>query len=52
MAKWRKEYHENIVIATDASGFKDGVAILSGNDEGKNFSDFWDAGDDRPIHVK
>ena len=46
VAKWRKEYHETIVIATDTSGFKYGVAILSGNDEGKIFSDFWDAGDD------
>ena len=49
VAKWRKEYHEKIVIATDASGFKYGVAILSGDE---NFSDFWDAGDNRPIHVK
>ena len=52
VAKRRKEYHEKILIATDAFGFKYGVAILSGIDEGKTFSDFWDAADDRPIHVK
>ena len=28
VAKWRKEYHEKILIATDASGFKYGVAIV------------------------
>ena len=51
MAMWHKEYHEKIVIATDASGFKYGAAILSGNDEGNNFSDFWEPGDNQPIHV-
>ena len=39
-------------MATDASLFKYGVAILSGHDIGTTFSDFWASGDNRPIHLK
>ena len=52
VAKWRSEYHEQIVLATDASLFKYGVAILSGQDSGTTFSDFWASDDNRPIHLK
>lgn len=51
-AKWRREYHEQILLATNASLFKYGVAIMSGNRKGTLFSDYWDNLDDRPIHLK
>ena len=52
IAKWRSEHHEQFVLATDASLFKYGVAIMSGQDKGATFSDFWASGYKRSIHLK
>lgn len=49
---WRSEMHTRVSIATDASSFRYGVAVLSGISNGLQFGDFWDAGDVRPIHLK
>ena len=44
--------HLLFLMATDASLFKYGVAILTGHDIGTTFRDFWASGDNRPIHLK
>ncbi|KAK3107263.1 hypothetical protein FSP39_010584 [Pinctada imbricata] len=49
---WRRESHKQIVLASDASLFKYGAAILSGDQRGMLFGDFWDDNDKRPIHLK
>lgn len=50
--KWRKEYHHQLLLATDASLFRYGVAVLSGSMKGEKFGDYWLEGDSRPIHLK
>jgi hypothetical protein len=48
---WREERHLQLVLATDASNYKWGAALeLDG--ESLEMGDFWDAKDERPIHVK
>ncbi|KAK3089815.1 hypothetical protein FSP39_006754 [Pinctada imbricata] len=49
---WRSEKHEHIFMASDASLFKFGAIILSGDKKGLAFGDFWDENDTRPIHLK
>lgn len=49
---WRQERHLQICMASDASAYKWGGAILSGPREGICMSDYWEYGDQRPIHVK
>ena len=49
---WRNESHKQILLASDASLFKYGAAILSGDKDGMLFGDFWDENDSRPIHLK
>ena len=49
---WRCEKHKQIVLASDASLFKYGAAILSGDMRGLSFGDFWESQDSRPIHLK
>lgn len=49
---WRLETHKQIMLATDASGFKYGGKILSGEFKGLILSDFWSNDDSRPIHLK
>lgn len=51
-ARWQPEYHHQSLLATDASLFRYGVAIMSGIMNGMNFGDYWLEGDERPIHLK
>ena len=50
--QWRSEMHCQMCLATDASGFRYGVSILSGDMKGTSFGDYWQKGDNRPIHLK
>lgn len=49
---WRLEKHSQLYLATDASSFCYGVTVLSGNLKGVAFGEFWEEGDNRPIHLK
>ena len=49
---WRCEKHKQIVLATDASLFKYGAFVLSGDLSNLQFGDYWEENDDRPIHLK
>ena len=49
---WRSEYHRQLLLATDSSGFRYGGKILTGNMDGVSLGDYWKTGDDRPIHLK
>lgn len=49
---WRLETHKQIMLATDASGFKNGGKNFSGEFKGLILSDFWSNDDSRPIHLK
>ena len=51
VATWRREQHLQIVLATDSSLFKWGACIILRGKE-QEFGDFWEAMDERPIHVK
>lgn len=50
--KWWSEKHNQLFLATDASSYRYGVAVLSGKLKGVAFGDFWEEGDKRPIHLK
>ncbi len=50
---WRKEYHNQIRVATDASGYRFGAVVLSEDNIIKEaLGDYWEASDSRPIHLK
>lgn len=49
---WRPEFHHQLCIATDASLFKYGIAILSNQSDMRTFGDYWENDDNRPIHLK
>lgn len=49
---WRSECHKQLILATDASMYKYGAVVLSGEHSGRQFSDFWDKNDDRSINQK
>lgn len=49
---WRQEKHLQICLASDASSFRWGGVILSGDSMGVNIGDYFQPGDTRPIHVK
>lgn len=50
-APWKSEKHLQIALATDASNYKWGALVLGKQSIGE-FSDFWEMGDHRPIHIK
>lgn len=50
--KWRPESHYQLYLATDASSCRYGVSLLSGENEGTSFGDYWKPNDTRPIHLK
>ena len=52
VSPWRFELQKQITIATDASLFKYGISVLTGEQQGLQFGDFWENCDDRPIHLK
>ncbi|MES9881504.1 MAG: reverse transcriptase domain-containing protein [Sedimenticola sp.] len=49
---WRKEFHKQFFLVTDASAYKYGAVVLSGEMKGVEFGDFWQTDDARPIHLK
>lgn len=51
---WRPEKHLQVVsLATDASSYKWGAVVGLDDDRSRQeLADFWQVGDDRPIHVK
>ncbi|MES9882072.1 MAG: reverse transcriptase domain-containing protein, partial [Sedimenticola sp.] len=51
-ATWQPEVHKQLLLVTDASSFRYGAAILSGDMLGGTFGDFWTPHDKRPIHLK
>lgn len=50
--KWRPESHYQLYLATDASSCRYGVSLLSGENEGTSFGDYWKLNNTRPIHLK
>ncbi len=49
---WRQEKHLQVCLASDASRYKWGGVVLSGDRCGISMGDYWNAGDERPIHIK
>ena len=53
--KWREERHMIISLATDASSYMWGAAIQNSTQTGSAWNeigDYWQQGDNRPIHIK
>ena len=44
---WRSERHIAVTVCTDSSGFRWGATI-----NGDSLGDYWEMGDNRPIHLK
>ena len=50
---WRSERHWQVVLVTDASQFKWGASVITGiADIPRDFGDYFDTQDSRPIHLK
>lgn len=49
---WRLKTHKQIMLATDASGFKYGGKIFFGEFKALILSDFWSNDDSRPFQLK
>ncbi len=50
---WRGEKHlQLLTLATDASTYKWGAVVDLGGSAPEQLSDFWEHGDNRPIHLK
>lgn len=52
VSPWRPEQHLQVSMATDASMFRYGVALISDKGNTRCFGDYWSNGDNRPIHLK
>jgi hypothetical protein len=51
-SSWRKERHLQLVLASDASHYKWEASVTVEKGKSVNMGDFWEAGDERAIHVK
>lgn len=50
--KWRPESHYQLYLTTDASSYRYGVSLLSGENEGASFGDYYKPNDTGTIHLK
>ncbi|XP_061163149.1 uncharacterized protein LOC133172302 [Saccostrea echinata] len=51
-APWRQEKHLQMSLSTVTVSFRYGISLMSGQDKGLSFGDYWSSEDDRPIHLK